>query len=69
MALVFCGDLAPLTTSRVLHYHGGVGVSLEYDIQLYYRRAKGWRLVLNDPSVEIDRLGERMFGPPNRETA
>ena len=69
MALVFCGDLAPLTTSRVLHYHGGVGVSLEYDIQLYYRRAKGWRLVLNDPAVEIDRLGECMFGPPSRGAA
>jgi alkylation response protein AidB-like acyl-CoA dehydrogenase len=62
MALVFCGDLAPVATSRALHYHGGVGFSLEYDIQLYYRRAKGWLLVLNDPAIEVDRLGEVMFG-------
>ena len=62
MALVFCGDLAPLATSRALHYHGGVGFSLEYDIQLYYRRAKGWLLVLNDPALEVDRLGGVMFG-------
>ncbi len=67
MALVFCGDLAPLAASRALHYHGGLGFSLEYNIQLYYRRAKGWLLVLDDPSVEIDRLGDRMFGPRNRE--
>jgi alkylation response protein AidB-like acyl-CoA dehydrogenase len=64
MALVFCGDLAPVATSRALHYHGGVGFSLEYDIQLYYRRAKGWLLVLNDPALEVDRLGEVMFGSP-----
>jgi alkylation response protein AidB-like acyl-CoA dehydrogenase len=62
MALVFCGDLAPVATSRALHYHGGVGFSLEYDIQLYYRRAKGWLLVLDDPAIEVDRLGEVMFG-------
>ena len=62
MAWVFCGDLAPVATGRALHYHGGVGFSLEYDIQLYHRRAKGWQLVLDDPAVEVERLSDVMFG-------
>ncbi len=62
MAIVFCGDLAPVATSRALHYHGGLGFSLEYDIQLYYRRAKGWLLVLDDPALEVDRLGDVLYG-------
>ena len=28
--------------ARALHYHGGYGFMEEYDIQLFYRRAKGW---------------------------
>lgn len=28
--------------ARALHTFGGYGVSLEYDVQLYYRRAKAW---------------------------
>ena len=63
MALVFCGDVASLAAARSLHYHGGVGFSLEYDIQLYYRRARGWRLVHGDPGREIERVGDLMFGP------
>ena len=35
-----------------LQYHGGYGFAEEYDIQLYYRRAKGWALQFGDPSVE-----------------
>ena len=29
------------TSYRSLHFHGGYGFMLEYDIQLYYRRAPG----------------------------
>jgi alkylation response protein AidB-like acyl-CoA dehydrogenase len=45
------------------HVHGGYGMSQEYDIQLYYRRAKGWRLLLDDPAVEIEKLGDELLGP------
>jgi alkylation response protein AidB-like acyl-CoA dehydrogenase len=61
-ALVFCGDVAVAAAAFALHAHGGYGVSQEYDIQLYFRRAKGWRLVLEDPAVEIARLGDLLFG-------
>jgi alkylation response protein AidB-like acyl-CoA dehydrogenase len=64
MSFLFCLELAALTSSRALHYHGGVGASLEYDIQLYYRGARGWALVLDDPAREIDRLADAMYGEP-----
>ena len=63
MALIFCGDVANDAAAFALHVHGGYGVSQEYDIQLYFRRAKGWRLVLDDPAVEIEKLGDVVLGP------
>ncbi len=41
-----------------LHFHGGYGFMLEYDIQLYFRRVKAWALVLGDPVREYARVGE-----------
>ena len=35
--------------ARALHTHGGYGLSLEYDVQLYHRRAKAWALMAGDP--------------------
>lgn len=47
--------------TRALHTFGGYGVSLEYDIQLYYRRAKAWALLAGDPHLELGRVGERLW--------
>lgn len=63
MAFVFASDAAVHSTARSLHYHGGYGFSEEYDIQLYYRRARGWSLVFDDPTRETLRLADRLFGP------
>ncbi len=62
MSLLFSAELAQACAYRSLHYHGGNGVSQEYDIQLYYRRAKGWPLVLDTPSSEIARTADALFG-------
>lgn len=62
MAFVFATEIAAHATDRGLHYHGGYGFSEEYDIQLYYRRARGWALVLDDPAAECRRLADRLFG-------
>ena len=56
MALVFAGETALRATDRCLHYHGGYGFAEEYDIQLYYRRVRGWAQVLDDPARECRRL-------------
>jgi alkylation response protein AidB-like acyl-CoA dehydrogenase len=44
-----------------LHTFGGYGLSVEYDIQLYHRRAKTWGLALGDPQAELVRAGRRLL--------
>ncbi len=41
-----------------LHVHGGYGFMVEYDVQLYFRRAAAWPLVLGDPAAERARLAD-----------
>jgi alkylation response protein AidB-like acyl-CoA dehydrogenase len=66
MAFLFSTDAAARATDRSLHFHGGYGFSTEYDIQLYYRRARGWPLVFDDPGRECLRLADRLWGPSVR---
>jgi alkylation response protein AidB-like acyl-CoA dehydrogenase len=61
MAYSFACEAAAGTTDRSLHYHGSYGFSLEYDIQLYYRRARGWPLQLGDPAAERQRLAGMLW--------
>jgi alkylation response protein AidB-like acyl-CoA dehydrogenase len=56
MAFLFAAEAAETATATALHAHGGYGVMAEYDIQLYFRRAKGVRLQLGDPSAGYRRL-------------
>ncbi len=46
----FCSEAARESSYRSLHYHGGYGFMLEFDIQLFYRRAKAWPAVFGEPS-------------------
>ena len=46
----FCSEAAGEASYRSLHYHGGYGFMLEFDTQLYYRRAKAWPAVFGEPS-------------------
>ena len=68
MAYLFSAAVAQRSASESLHFHGGYGFTLEYDIQLYYRRAKSWALVLDDPRRELGRLADRLFGPAESRT-
>jgi alkylation response protein AidB-like acyl-CoA dehydrogenase len=63
MAFLFAAEQAPRATDRVLHFHGGYGFMEEYDIQLFYRRAKGWANVLDEPAREYARLADLRYGP------
>jgi alkylation response protein AidB-like acyl-CoA dehydrogenase len=38
--------------------HGGIGVSLEYDLHFYYRRAKAFELKFGPQALHLGRLGE-----------
>jgi len=63
MAFSFAAETARDATDVALHVHGGYGFMLEYDIQLYYRRSRGWANVLMSPSTAARRVADRRYGP------
>lgn len=63
MAFLFAGRAARRTAAVALHVHGGYGFTLEYDIQLHYRRAQSWPLALGDPRRGVTALADALFGP------
>ena len=63
MAYAYSTTLAERVTVESLHFHGGIGYTREHDIQLYFRRAKAWPLLLGDPRAEYATVADRLFGP------
>lgn len=61
MAFWWATEAAGRATERALRTFGGYGVSLENDIQLYYRRAKALSLVAGDPEAELRLVGDRLW--------
>ncbi|MDG4669225.1 acyl-CoA dehydrogenase family protein [Mycobacterium sp. 236(2023)] len=62
MAFAFAYESARDATRHSLHIHGGYGFGMEGDIQLYYRRVRGWALVFGEPNVALDRVAEARYG-------
>lgn len=62
-AFAFASETARDVTYRSLHFHGGYGFMMEYDLQLYYRRARGWPGVFGEPGVAYRRAADRRYGP------
>jgi alkylation response protein AidB-like acyl-CoA dehydrogenase len=56
MAFGFAAETARDTTYHALHFHGGYGFMLEYDAQLYFRRARAWANVLCEPRAAYRRV-------------
>jgi alkylation response protein AidB-like acyl-CoA dehydrogenase len=59
LAFGFCAESARQASYRSLHYHGGYGFMLEYDIQLYWRRAKAWPAVFGEPGLAYARAARQ----------
>lgn len=62
MAFAFAYETARDATRRSLHIHGGYGFSMECDVQLYYRRVRGWALTYGEPAVALDRVADARYG-------
>lgn len=58
MAFAFASETARDTTYHALHFHGGYGFMLEYDVQLYFRRARSWPAVLSEPRESYRHVGD-----------
>ncbi len=62
MAFAFAHESARDATYHSLHFHGGYGFMMEYDIQLYYRRARAWANVFGEPRAVYRRVADRRYG-------
>ncbi|TDC74905.1 acyl-CoA dehydrogenase family protein [Actinomadura sp. 7K507] len=62
MAFCYAAEQAVAVTADALHYHGGYGFTAEYDIQLYYRRARAYPLVWGSVQREYQSLADQLFG-------
>ncbi len=61
MAWWWAGRAAERAALRSVRAFGGYGVSLEYDVQLYFRRIKLVSLLLGDPQDHLDSIAHRRF--------
>jgi alkylation response protein AidB-like acyl-CoA dehydrogenase len=62
MAFAFAYETARDATRRSLQIHGGYGFGMEGDIQLYYRRIRGWAMVFGEPGIALDRVADARYG-------
>ncbi len=63
MAYLYACDVANRAASTGIHAQGGLGFTLESDMQLYFRRAKGWALITGDPHDDLRALGDLLYAP------
>lgn len=59
MALGFAADTARDTTHYAVHFHGGYGFMVEYAAQAYFRRARSWAAVLENPATSYELVAQR----------
>lgn len=57
-AVLAAGSAAEQAAATAIHTQGGFGFTLESDVQLYYRRAKGWALMAGDRRTLLRRVAQ-----------
>jgi alkylation response protein AidB-like acyl-CoA dehydrogenase len=62
MAFAFASRTAATATYNALHVQGGYGFMLESDVQLHYRRARGWPRVWGDADAGYRRAASARYG-------
>jgi alkylation response protein AidB-like acyl-CoA dehydrogenase len=62
MAAAFAAETAELAATEALHFHGGYGFMLEYDIQLYLRRIKAVALLNGNRARNLRSLADELWG-------
>ena len=61
MAFAFASESAEAATYDGVHVHGGYGFMLEYDVQLLYRRVRGWARVWGDAAAGYVRAADARY--------
>ncbi len=47
-------------TERAVQIHGGIGTTREFNIGLFYRRAKAFEYILGDTDYHMDKLADAL---------
>ena len=61
IAKAYCSDAYFFTAGCGIQLHGGVGITAEYDIQLYFKRAKSTETFLGDSSYHRERIASLLL--------
>lgn len=61
IAKAYCSEAAFFNAGCGIQLHGGVGITSEYDIQLYFKRAKSSETLLGDAAWHRERLARQLL--------
>ena len=61
LAKAYCSDTFFQCAADCLQIHGGVGFTWEYDVHLYFKRARSSEVLLGDPAFHRERVA-RLIG-------
>jgi alkylation response protein AidB-like acyl-CoA dehydrogenase len=61
IAKAYCSEAAFFNAGCGIQLHGGVGFTEEYDIQLYFKRAKSTETFLGNASYHRERLARMLL--------
>jgi alkylation response protein AidB-like acyl-CoA dehydrogenase len=61
MAYLAAVETGTKATTVGVHVQGGLGFTVESDMHLFFRRAKGWTLVAGDPARELDAIATARY--------
>ncbi len=61
VAKAWCSDAYLFNAGCGIQLHGGVGFTWEYDIQLYFKRAKSSEILLGNAAVHRERLAAQLL--------
>ncbi|MEE4144986.1 MAG: acyl-CoA dehydrogenase family protein [Halieaceae bacterium] len=65
IAKAYCSDAYFFNAGCGIQLHGGVGFTAEYDIQLYFKRAKSTETFLGDGAWQRERLARLLLDGPS----
>ncbi|MEO9326765.1 acyl-CoA dehydrogenase family protein [Gordonia aurantiaca] len=59
-AHVYCSDAYRRIAGEAIQLHGGIGITWEHDIQLYFKRAQATSQLLGAPHTAVTEVAERL---------
>ena len=63
IAKAWCSDAYFFNAGNGIQLHGGVGFTAEYDIQLFFKRAKSTETFLGNSAWHRERIARQLLGP------